>query len=82
MSRNLKFSQMFHQQSNSNLLTVSYVLLKMLKGSKSHFAFLVDVFNNNNNNNNNHNNNNNNNYNKKNNDKNKSNKLYLSFMRI
>ena len=35
MSRNLKFSQMFHQKSNSNLLTVSYVLLKMLKSQLS-----------------------------------------------
>lgn len=41
MSDNLKFSHMFHQKSNSNLLTVSYVSLKMVNGSKSHFAFCI-----------------------------------------
>jgi len=44
MSRSQIFSQILHQKSYSNLLTVFYIPLKMLIDSKNHFAFLVDEF--------------------------------------
>ena len=44
MPCSLTLSHTFHSKSYSNPLTVFYISLEMLTGSKNHFALLVDEF--------------------------------------